>query len=124
MQPQTQNMTESPLTRWVDITRTIIPDDAQITHPPAGASVWLRIRWKIRNGPKRPHKPARGVNIYFTREFCKAYESLDQAGQAAWDAKIHAILAERFATFNPDHNAPHGVPMPTESWFITPGSIR
>lgn len=113
-----------PLMRWVEITQSIFPADAQITHPPAGASVWLRIRWKIRNDPKRPHKPARGVNIYFTREFCKAYEVLDAAGQSAWDEKVRAILAERYATFNPDHNAPHGAPMPTESWFITPGAIR
>lgn len=124
MNTRAQNMTESPLVRWVEITRAIFPDDAQITHPPAGASVWLRIRWKIRNDPKRPHKPARGINIYFTREFCKAYESLDQAGQAAWDTKVHTILTDRYAAFNPDHNAPHGAPMPTESWFITPGSIR
>jgi len=117
-------MSESPLMRWVEITRTVFPEDAQITHPPAGASVWLRIRWKIRNDPKRPNKPARGVNIYFTREFCKAYENLDPASQPAWDAKVRDILAERFATFNPDHNAPHGSPMPAESWFITPGAIR
>ena len=124
MESHSLKMSEAPLARWVQITGSLFPDDAQITHPPAGASVWLRIRWKIRNDPKRPNKLARGINIYFTREFCKAYESLDQAGQDAWDAKVRDILAKRYATFNPDHNAPHGAPMPTESWFITPGSIR
>ena len=124
METHAELMTDSPLARWVEIVQAIFPEDTQITHPPAGASVWLRIRWKIRNDPKRPNKSARGINIYFTREFCKAYESFDQAGQATWDAKVRDILVERYATFNPDHNAPHGAPMPTESWFITPGSIR
>jgi len=124
MDTTTRSMTEVSLARWVEIAQSIFPHDAQITHPPAGASVWLRVRWKIHNDPKRPNKPARGVNVYFTREFCKAYESLDQAGQAAWDAKVRDILSDRYATFNPDHNAPHGAPMPTESWFITPGAIR
>lgn len=124
METQSLKMSEAPLARWVQITGSLFPDDAQITHPPAGASVWLRIRWKIRNDPKRPNKLARGINIYFTREFCKAYESLNQAGQDEWDVKVRDILAERYATFNPDHNVQHGAPMPSESWFITPGSIR
>ncbi|HWA12740.1 MAG TPA: hypothetical protein VHA15_06585 [Burkholderiales bacterium] len=118
------HIAETPLTRWVEITHSVFPPDAQVTHPPAGASVWLRVRWKVRNDPKRPNKPARGVNIYFTREFCKAYEALDPSGQAAWDGKVRSILAQRFAAFDPDHNAPHGTPMPAESWFITPGAIR
>lgn len=124
MDTGTLKMNDAPLARWMEVTRAIFPEDAQITHPPAGASVWLKIRWKIRSDPKRPNKPARGINIYFTREFCKAYETLDPASQAVWDTKVRDILADRYATFNPDHNAPHGAPMPTESWFITPGSIR
>jgi hypothetical protein len=124
MNTQALLMNDTPLERWVEITQSIFPADAQITHPPAGASLWLKVRWKIRSDPMRPNKPARGVNIYFTREFCKAYAALDPAGRDAWDGKLKALLAERYATFNPDHNAPHGAPMPTESWFITPGAIR
>ncbi|HVY07743.1 MAG TPA: hypothetical protein VHB46_17335 [Burkholderiales bacterium] len=110
--------------RWADIARTIFPQGAQITHPAAGESVWLRVRWKVGTDPKRPQKPAKGVNIYFTREFCKAYESLEASRQSVWDDKVKELLVGRFATFNPDHNAPHGAPMPAESWFVTPGLVR
>lgn len=110
--------------RWVEIARIVFPDGAQITHPPAGESVWLKVRWKIGTDPKRPQKPARSVNIYFTREFCKAYESLEAGRRSEWDGKVRELLASKFATFNPDHNAPHGAPVPGESWFVTPGAIR
>jgi hypothetical protein len=74
--------------------------------------------------PRRPQKLAKGVNIYFTREFCKAYEGLEAARQTDWDTKVRELLASKYGTFNPDHNAPHGVPMPAESWFVTPGAVR
>jgi len=110
--------------RWVEIARAVFPDNAQITHPPAGESVWLRVRWQIGTDPKRPQKLAKGVNIYFTREFCKAYESLEATRQSDWDAKVRGLLANKYAAFNPDHSSPHGAPMPAESWFVTPGAVR
>jgi hypothetical protein len=117
-------MSTAQVDRWVDIARTVFPADAQITHPPAGESVWLRVRWKIGTDPKRPQKLAKGVNIYFTREFCKAYGGLDATRQSDWDSKLGELFASKYATFNPDHNAPHGTPMPADSWFVTPGSVR
>jgi hypothetical protein len=117
-------MSIAQVEKWVDIARTVFPDDAQITHPPAGESVWLRVRWKIGTDPRRPQKLAKGVNIYFTREFCKAYEGLEAARQTDWDTKVRELLTSKYGTFNPDHNAPHGVPMPAESWFVTPGLVR
>jgi hypothetical protein len=117
-------MAAAQVDRWIEIARMVFPEGAQFTRPLAGESVWIKVRWKIRSDPTRPHKPARGINIYFTREFCKAYEGLDEPRQADWDVKIREILAARYATFNPDHNAPHGAPMPAESWFITPGLVR
>ncbi|HEX4984541.1 MAG TPA: hypothetical protein VFV71_00585 [Burkholderiales bacterium] len=110
--------------RWADIARGIFPAGAQVTHPAAGESVWLRVRWRIGTDPKRPQKPARGVNIYFTREFCRAYGGLEAERRADWDEKVKELIAGRYAAFNPDHNAPHGAPMPAESWFVTPGLIR
>ena len=117
-------MSTAQVDRWVDIARTVFPDDAQITPPPAGESVWLRVRWKIGTDPQRPQKPARGVNIYFTREFCKAFESLEAARQTDWETKVQQLLASKYGSFNPEHNAPHGAPMPAESWYVTPGAVR
>lgn len=110
--------------RWADIARAVFPAGAQVTYPAAGESVWLRVRWKVGTDPKRPNKPAKGVNIYFTREFCVAYEALDAAHQSAWDGKVKDLLTSRYASFNPDHNAPHGAPMPAESWFVTPTMVK
>lgn len=116
--------TMEQVARWADIARSVFPEGAQITHPPAGESVWIRVRWKVGTDPRRPQKPAKGVNIYFTREFCKAYEGLETSRQSAWDDRVKDLLTGRYATFNPDHNAPHGAPMPAESWFVTPGLVR
>ena len=117
-------MSTAQVEHWVDIARTVFPADSRITHPPAGESVWIRAHWKIGTDPKRPQKPARGVNIYFTRDFCKTYEDLDAARRQVWDGKVREFLAAKYATFDPDHGAPHGAPIPAESWFVTPGSIR
>lgn len=117
-------MSTAQVERWVQSARTVFPADAQITHPPTGESVWLKVRWKIGTDPRRPKKPARAVNIYFTREFCKAYEGLDGGRQLVWDGKVRDFFAAKYATFNPDHDAPHGAPIPAESWFVTSGAMR
>jgi len=49
---------------------------------------------------------------------------LETARQTDWDTKVRELLASKYGTFNPDHNAPHGAPMPAESWFVTPGLVR
>jgi hypothetical protein len=110
--------------RWVEIARMVFPNGAQITHPPAGESVWFKVRWKVGTDPKRPHKPAKGVNVYFTREFCKAYERLEPGKQSDWDNKVRDMLANKYKNFDPDHNAAHGAPVPVESWFVTSGTVR
>jgi hypothetical protein len=117
-------MSTAQIERWVDIARTVFPADAQVTHPPAGASTWMRVRWKLGTDPRRPQKPARVVSIYFTREFCKAYEGLDAARQNDWDGKVREFFTAKYAMFDPDHDAPHGAPMPAEAWYVTPGAVR
>ena len=117
-------MSVTQVDRWIEIAKVVFPDGAQISHPPAGESVWLKVRWKVGTDPKRPHKPAKGVNVYFTREFCQTYESLDAGRQTDWDKKVRDMLASKYAAFNPDHNAPHGSPVPVESWFVTPNILR
>jgi hypothetical protein len=119
-----ENVSATPVARWVEIAKVVFPDDAEISYPPNGESVWLRVRWRVKSDPRRPHKLARGVNIYFTREFCKAYQGLEPPLQADWDTKVKDLVSTRFATFNPDHNAPHGAPLPAEAWFITPSAIK
>ena len=113
-----------PVERWIEIARSLFPKEAEVSHPPMGESVWMKVRWKIRGDPRRPEKPARGVNIYFTREFCKSYQGLNQTQQSEWDDGVRRFLSSRYASFVPDHNAPHGAPVPEESWFVTPDSIR
>lgn len=118
------HMSGTHVDRWVEIAQMVFPDGAQITHPPAGESVWLRVRWKIGNDPNRPQKPAKGINVYFTREFCKTYESLDGGHQSDWDQKVRELLTGKYANFVADHSAPHGAPIPVESWFVTPGAVK
>lgn len=117
-------MSTAQVQLWLEIARSVFPDGAQITHPPAGESVWLKVRWKLGTDPQRPQKPARSINIYFTREFCKTYASLDAQRQSEWDEKVRGLLAGKFAAFNPEHDAPHGAPVPGESWFVTPAAVE
>jgi hypothetical protein len=117
-------MSTAQVDRWLEIARGVFPNGALITHPPAAESVWLKVRWKLGTDPQRPHKPARAINIYFTREFCKTYASLDVPSRSEWDEKVRDLLAGKFAAFNPEHNAPHGAPVPGESWFVTPGAVQ
>ena len=52
------------------------------------------------------------------------WECRDAVRQTDWDNKVREFLAPKYAIFNLDHNAPHGAPMPAESWFVTPGAVR
>lgn len=117
-------MSTAHVERWLEIARGVFPQGASITHPPAGESVWLKVRWKLGTDPQRPQKPARAINIYFTREFCKTYAGLDAQRQSEWDERVRDLLAGKFAAFNPEHNAPHGAPVPEESWFVTPAAVQ
>jgi hypothetical protein len=77
------------------------------------------VAWRMPT-PERPNKRSRPIELHLTSELLDDYsDSQDMAFRSRGDKRIIEHVKGRLVAFNPNHNLPAAVPVPSETWVLS-----
>jgi hypothetical protein len=84
----------------------------------------LRVSWKLKTDPSRPHKTSRTIIIRITQEALEGFIYVD--GPSRHDAEEMLIrhLREKYDSFNPEHSKGPWETPPIEEWLVKTGLFQ
>ena len=106
-------MTKSFVNEWVRLIRPLFPKNARIEID-AGNDVVLRIDWRLRNDPGRPHKRSRLIRVVIPEEAIDGCADLKKAG-----SRFKKLIEDKLSVFHPDHDSCKCGSPPLEVWIVS-----
>jgi len=100
------------------IASSVMPSHAEIRVNPQLDHYQAGISWNLNNDPERPNKKSKTIILNVSYEVLQDIPNLPEAQQQDAMNRIEVYLRENLASFDPDHDAPHGAPSPSVTWVI------
>jgi len=112
-------MLEQVEARFTDILRPLFPKEAEFRflNPKSDDLSWS-IKWRLNNDPDRPSKRSRPIILVLSQDVLEDYNDSDNHKRADLEKIITKKVAECLDTFEPNHDAPYGLPVPGERWVL------
>jgi len=105
--------------RFVDAIKGAMPDAPEVEPYPTKSGYSVEVSWPLNDDPDRPHKRSKTISIDVSRELVEDFNGEPERRQGAALARLGAVLRDRLATFDPNHNSPRYESPPVEHWSIT-----
>src|SRR6187399_1974747 len=103
------------LTKMIE---TIMPPNAEILVNSKSRSYDAHISWKTADDNERKNKRSKKIIIVVPYDVLDDMENLSVSKKEAVINRIKSHISKNLASFNPNHNEPHGALDPEVTWEI------
>jgi hypothetical protein len=102
-----------------ELVQGLLPPDSRVLLPSGGGDLIILATWRLTSDPTRPTKRSRMIRLILADEAVEDYARASDGLRLASDSRLLALLKDRLAAFDPNHDSPRGVNPPAVTWTVT-----
>jgi hypothetical protein len=96
----------------------LLPPQAEVEFDFDRKGFFASFCWLLHSDPKRPYKRSKKVHFIVTPEALNDFQNVGNKREARLQMNLEMYINHKLDTFNPEHDAPEGHPVPVEKWLV------